>query len=50
MKIAIDHDHDNYIITQEFDRLTSENFTVRLKQANLASKSDIANFIKKTNF
>ena len=50
MKIAIDHDHDNYIITQEFNRLTSENFTVRLKQANLASKSDIANFIKKADF
>ena len=27
--------------------MTSENFTVRLKQANLASKSDIVNFIKK---
>ena len=29
---------------------TSENFTARLKQANLASKSDIANFVKKTYF
>ena len=27
--------------------LTSEDFTARLAQANLASKSDIANFIKK---
>ena len=50
IKIAIDHDHDKYIVTQEFNRLTSEKFTARLKQANLASKSDIANFIKKTNF
>ena len=31
-------------------KLTSENFTTRLIQANLASKSDIANFIKKTDF
>ena len=28
--------------------IISENFTARLKQANLASKSDAANFIKKT--
>ena len=33
-----------YITTQEFNKLTSENFAVRLKQANLASKNDIANF------
>ena len=30
--------------------LTAENFAARLAQANIASKSDIANFIKKTNF
>ena len=29
--------------------LTSENFTARLKQANSASESDIANFLKKTD-
>ena len=29
--------------------LTSENFTARLKQANLANKSDIAHFVKKTD-
>ena len=33
-----------YITTQEFNKLTSENFAVRLKQGNLASKNDIANF------
>ena len=49
-KITDDHDHDNYIKTQEFNKLISENFTARLKQANLASKSDTANFIKKTDF
>ena len=48
-KITTDHDHDKCITTQEFNKLTSEKFTARLKQANLASKSDIANFIKKTD-
>ena len=49
-KIGSDHDHDKYITTQELNKLTSENFTARLKQANLASKNDIANFVKKTDF
>ena len=31
-------------------KLTAGNFTARLKQANLASKNYIANFIKKTDF
>ena len=31
-------------------KLTSENFTARLKQANLASKNNIANFVKKDRF
>ena len=38
------------MITQEFNKLTSENFTARLKQANLVSKNDIVNFVKKTDF
>ena len=46
-KIVTDHDHDKYIATQEFNKFTSENLTARLKQASLASKSDIANFVKK---
>ena len=33
-----------------FTKLTSENVTARLKQANLASKSYIVNFIKKADF
>ena len=49
-KITTDHDHDKYITTPEFNKLTSENYTARLAQANLAKKSDIANFIKKTGF
>ena len=46
-KITTDHDHDKYITTEEFNKLTFGNFTTRLKQANLASKSDIANFVKR---
>ena len=49
-KITTDHDHDKYITTQELNKLTSENLNARLKQANLASKNDIANFIKKADF
>ena len=44
-KITTDRDHDKYIDTQEFNKITSENLTVRLSKANLACKSDIANFI-----
>ena len=48
-KITADHDHDKCIANQEFKKLTSENFTARLAQVNLASKSDITNFVKKTD-
>ena len=48
--IHIGHDHDKYITTQEFNKLTSENFTAMLKQANLPSKNDIANFVRTTDF
>ena len=34
----------------EFNKLTSKNVTARLKQGNLASKNNIANFVKKTDF
>ena len=40
-----------YIVTtQEYNKLTSENFTARLAQVNSASKSDIANFVKNDRF
>ena len=45
-----DHENDKYITTPEFNKLTAESFTARLAQANLASKGDIANFVKKTDF
>ena len=38
------------ITTEESDKLTSENVTARFKHANLASKNDIANFVKKADF
>ena len=37
-KITTDHDHDKYIATQQFNKLTSGKFTERLAQANLARK------------
>ena len=43
--------HDNYITTLEFNKWTAENFTARLKQADLVSKTDfdkeLANFNRK---
>ena len=43
-----DLDHINkYIITQEFNKLTAEDFASKLGQANLPSKNDIATFAKK---
>ena len=39
-----------YTTSLEFNKLTKENFTARLGQANLASKNDIANFVKKKDF
>ena len=44
------HDHDNYTTTQEFNKLTADNFTARLKEAKLASQNDIAIFVNKTSF
>ena len=49
-KKITDHDHDKYITNPEFNKLTAENSAARLIQANLASKNDIDNFIKKTDF
>ena len=49
-KITTNHDHDNYLTIQEFTKLTSKDFTARLKQANLARKNDTANFLKKKDF
>ena len=32
--------HNEYITTPEFNKLTAENFTAKLKQANLVTKTD----------
>ena len=35
-----DHNHDKYITTLEFTKLTAENVAARLAQANLVTKID----------
>ena len=45
LKKKLDHDHTKCITTQEF-----KNFAVRLAQANVATKGDIADFVKETDF
>ena len=42
-------DHSKYIHTLEFNRSTAKKFAARLAQPNLASKNDIANFVKKSD-
>ena len=49
-KKTIDHNHDKYITTPEFNKFTAEIFDLRLKWAHLASKIDIADFVNKTDF
>ena len=44
------HNHDEYITNQELNKLTLENFTARSALANLPSKNDINNFVRKTDF
>ena len=39
-KKVIDHDHDEYIATSEFNKLTTQNFATRLSQANLVTRTD----------
>ena len=43
-------DHSKYIAALEFNKLIAENFIARLKQANLTTKDNIADFVKKTDF
>ena len=47
-KITTDHDHNKYFTTQDYNKVTLAIFTARLALAYLASKSDIANFVKNT--
>ena len=45
-KNLIDYNHDKYITTPEFNKLTAENFAARLKQANLVTKTDFDDKLK----
>ena len=42
-------DKSKYITTQESNKLTTENFVVRLKQANLVNKTDFDNKLASFN-
>ena len=46
-KKVTDHNHDKYITTAEFNRLTTENFKARLAQANLITATDLYTELKK---
>ena len=48
-KKVTDHDHDKYITTSEFNKLTTENFKVRLVQGNLVTKTDFYNKLTNLN-
>ena len=39
-----------YLTSQEFNKLTAENFSARLAQAKLATKADFDDFVKETDF
>ena len=45
-KKILDHNHDKYVATQEYKKLATENFSERSKQTDLASKNNIAEFLK----
>ena len=49
-KKIFDHDHGKYITTQEFNKLTAVDFAARLAKVKLATKADIADIVKKTDF
>ena len=42
-------DHGKYITTPEFNKLTAENLTIILKQADLVSKTDFDNKLRSFN-
>ena len=39
-KKIIDHNHDKYITTSEYNQLTTENLKARFKQSDLVSKTE----------
>ena len=48
-KKVTDHDHDKYITTPEFNKLTADNFAARSAQASLLTKADFDNKQKGLN-
>ena len=48
-KEITDHNHEKYITTPEFNKLTAEKFAVRAAQANLVTKTDFDDKLKNIN-
>ena len=48
-KKITDRSHDKYITTPEFNRVIEENFAARLAQANLVTKTNFDDELKKRN-
>ena len=49
-KKITDHNHDKYITTPKFNKLTAENFAAKLlAQANLVTKTDFDNKLSNLN-
>ena len=48
-KKLTDHNHDIYITTPEFSKLTAKHFSAKLKQANLVTKTDFDDKLKNLN-
>ena len=46
----LDHVYGKYTITQEFNKLTAYNFKARLTHEKVATKGDIADLVKNTDF
>ena len=49
MEKVLDHNHDKYITTLGFNKLTADSFG-EIKKKNLASKNDIVDFVKNKDF
>ena len=49
-KKITNHNQNKHITNPKLNTFTADIFALRLKRANLASKSDIANFVNKTDF
>ena len=48
-KKLTDRNHDIYITTPEFNKLTAKHFSAKLKQANLVTKTDFDDKLKNLN-